>query len=164
MRVDRLFLLVAAGIWIADQITKEAVLRTLGPGATRSSVQVVGDWLRLSYATNTGAAFGMLPSGSLLFTIIAIVAAPVIWYFNATMRPRTLLTRICLGGLLGGALGNLTDRLRHGHVVDFVDVGIGDLRWPAFNVADSAFVVGVIALSIYVLFFEEKEGSDAPAA
>jgi signal peptidase II len=164
VRVDPLFLLVAAVIWLTDQVTKEWTIRTLGPGAPRSSIEVLGDWVRLSYATNTGAAFGMLPSGSALFTVIAVVALPVIWYFNATMRPRNVLTRLCLGGLLGGALGNLSDRLRHGHVIDFVDVGLGDLRWPAFNVADSAFVVGVIVLSIYMLFFEEREKRDAPTA
>lgn len=162
MRVDRVFLAAGVAVWLADQLTKEWALRALGPGAPRSSIQVIGDWLRLSFTTNTGAAFGMLPSGSVLFTLIAIAAVPIIWYFNATMRPRTALTRVCLGALLGGALGNLTDRLRHGHVVDFVDAGIGDLRWPAFNVADSAFVVGVITLSLYMLLFEGER--DATAA
>jgi signal peptidase II len=154
--IDRLFLGTAAAVYLADQATKEWAIRTLGPGSDRQSIEIVGDWLRLSYTTNTGAAFGILPSGSGLFTVIAIVAVPLIWYFNRTIQPRTVLTRICLGGLMGGALGNLTDRLRHGYVVDFVDAGIGTLRWPAFNVADSAFVVGVITLSLYMLFIEPR--------
>ncbi|HEV8634770.1 MAG TPA: signal peptidase II [Chloroflexota bacterium] len=159
--LDGLFLATAGAVYATDQVTKAWAVRTLGPGSGRDSIQVVGDWVRLSYTTNTGAAFGILPSGSALFTVIAVVAVPVIWYFNRTMRPRTVLTRICLGGLLGGALGNLTDRLRHGYVVDFVDAGIGTLRWPAFNVADSAFVVGVIALSLYMLFFESRHARTA---
>jgi signal peptidase II len=154
--LDGVFLGTAAAVYLADQVTKEWATRTLGPASGRQSIEILGDWLRLSYTTNTGAAFGILPSGSALFTVIAVVAVPAILYFNRTMRPRTLLTRICLGGLMGGALGNLTDRLRHGYVVDFVDAGIGALRWPAFNVADSAFVVGVIALSVYMLFFEPR--------
>lgn len=159
--LDPVFLAVAATVYVSDQITKEWALRSLGPEAAQHSVPVIGDWLRFSYTTNTGAAFGIMQNGSALFTAIAIVAVPVIWYFNTTMRPRTLLTRVCLGGLLGGAVGNLTDRLRHGHVIDFVDAGVGTLRWPAFNIADSAFVVGVIALSVYMLFFEQ---ANEPAA
>ena len=154
--LDLLFLGAAGAIYATDQVTKAWATRTLGPGAGPRSIEIVGDWLRLSYTTNTGAAFGFLPSGSALFTVIAVVAVPVIWYFNRTMRPRSVLTRLCMGGLLGGALGNLTDRLRHGYVVDFIDAGVGTLRWPAFNVADSAFVLGVIALSLYMLFLESR--------
>jgi signal peptidase II len=153
---DRLFAAMAVGIFVLDQLTKLWIAYALGPGADRHSVEIAGDWVRLSYTTNTGAAFGFLPSGSALFTVIAVVAVPVIWYFNRTMRPRSVLTRVCMGGLLGGALGNLTDRLRHGYVVDFIDAGVGTLRWPAFNVADSAFVLGVIALSLYMLFLESR--------
>ncbi|HEY3082954.1 MAG TPA: signal peptidase II [Chloroflexota bacterium] len=154
--LDRLFLGTAGAVYLTDQITKEWATRTLGSASGRQSIEILGDGLRLSYTTNTGAAFGFLPSGSALFTVIAVVAVPVIWYFNRTIHPRTALTRICLGGLMGGALGNLTDRLRHGYVVDFIDAGVGTLRWPAFNVADSAFVVGVIALSLYMLFLEPR--------
>jgi signal peptidase II len=63
---------------------------------------------------------------------------------------------VVFGMLLGGTLGNLLDRLRMGHVVDFVDVGIGSLRWPSFNVADSSFVVGIIILAVYLSFAGDK--------
>lgn len=147
---DPLFLGIALAIYALDQVTKLWAIQTLGPAAPRHSIEVVGDYVRLSYATNTGAAFGIFPGGSLFFTLVALVAIPAIWYFNRTITPRNVLTRVCLGALLGGALGNLTDRLRLGYVVDFVDVGVGDLRWPAFNVADSSFVVGILVLCVFV--------------
>ena len=156
---DPLFVTVAIGLYAADQLTKAWVLRTLGPGAERHSLQIVGDYVRLSYTTNTGAAFGIFQNQPLVFTLIAVVAIPTIWLFNRNMSPQTLFTRICLGALLGGALGNLTDRLRLGRVTDFIDVGIGDLRWPAFNIADSAFVVGIFALTVVVFLLEQGRRS-----
>ena len=108
-----------------------------------------------------GAAFGIFQSQPIVFTLIAIAAVPTIWLFNRNMTPRTLFTRICLGALLGGALGNLTDRLRLGRVTDFIDVGVGDLRWPAFNIADSAFVVGIFALTVVVFLLEQGRRSNA---
>jgi signal peptidase II len=162
--IDPLFLGVAVGIYALDQVTKAWATQALGPDAERHSVQVLGDYVRFSYTTNTGAAFGIFPNQPIVFTLIALVAIPTIWMFNRSMSPRTTLTRVCLGGLLGGALGNLTDRLRLGRVTDFVDVGIGDLRWPAFNVADSAFVVGIFALTVLVFLFDQRRaGGDEPS-
>lgn len=157
---DRLFLAMAASIYGFDQLTKSWIERTLGPGAPRHSFEVLGDWLRIGYTTNTGAAFGLGQNLSIVFTGIAFVAIPAIFIFNRTITPRGLTTRLCLGGLLGGTLGNLTDRLTRGHVVDFVDVGIGDLRWPSFNVADSSFVVGIIVLSIYMFLTDPARSHD----
>ena len=147
---DPVFLLMAIGLLVADQTTKVAIQAALGPDAPRHSIEVLGDWVRLSYTTNTGAAFGIGQNRSIIFTLVALAAIPALLFFNRSITPRTLITRICLGALLGGTIGNLTDRLRLGYVVDFVDVGIGDLRWPSFNVADSSFVVGIIILSIFL--------------
>ena len=154
---DPVFLAVGLTLYVLDQVTKLLIARALGPEADRHSVQIVGDWVRLSYTTNTGAAFGILPSQSTFFALVALIAIPTIWYFNRTLTPRNLLTRICLGALLGGTLGNLTDRLRLGYVVDFVDVGVESVRWPAFNVADSSFVVGIIVLCGYMILFDTSE-------
>ncbi len=157
--LDPLFVAIAIGLYAVDQLTKAWVTRALGPEAERHSVQVLGDVVRLSYTTNTGAAFGIFPNQPIVFTLIALIAIPTIWLFNRNMTPRTVLTRVCLGALLGGALGNVTDRLRLGRVTDFVDVGVGDLRWPAFNVADSAFVVGIFALTVIVFLLEQGRRS-----
>jgi signal peptidase II len=161
---DPVFLAVAAALLVLDQLTKAWITAALGPGAARQSIEIVGDVVRLGYTTNTGAAFGIGQNRSFIFTIVALVAIPAIAFFNRSITPRSLLTRICLGALLGGALGNLVDRLRLGFVVDFVDVGIGDLRWPSFNVADSSFVVGIIVLSIYLFLTDPSRASGRESA
>ena len=127
---DRLFLAMAGTIYLTDQVTKQWILLTLAPPAPQRSFEVVGDWVRIGYTTNTGMAFGLGQNLSPLLLVIACLAIPAIVVFNRTITPRSVVTRLCLGALLGGTLGNLTDRIRHGHVVDFIDVGIGDLRWP----------------------------------
>jgi signal peptidase II len=164
--VDPLFLAMALGIFALDQVTKSWISATLGPGSGRTSIEIVGDFVRLGYTTNTGAAFGIGQNRSFIFTIVALIAIPAITLFNRSITPRSPLTRLCLGALLGGTLGNLVDRLRHGFVVDFVDVGIGDLRWPSFNVADSSFVVGIIVLSVYLFLTDpsrgQREAADRP--
>jgi signal peptidase II len=158
---DPIFLATAAVLLVLDQLTKSWISATLGPGSGRGPIEVVGDFIRLGYTTNTGAAFGIGQNLSFVFKIVAIVAVPAITLFNRSITPRSLLTRICLGALLGGTLGNLIDRIQHGFVVDFVDVGIGDLRWPSFNVADSWFVVGIFLLSVY-LFLTDPSRPRAP--
>jgi signal peptidase II len=149
--LDGLFLSVAALVLALDQVTKQVVVTTLGPDAPRHSVEVIGEFFRFTYVTNSGAAFGMFQGQTSIFAVIAFLAIPILIYLNATFERPMWLTRVCLGMLLGGAVGNLVDRLRYGHVIDFVDVGIGTLRWPAFNVADSSFVVGIFILAIYLI-------------
>lgn len=138
-----------------DQITKAWIAQTLGTGAGPRSIEIVGDWVRFSYTTNTGAAFGMLPSGTLFFTLVALIAVPVLLLARSYVDAQAGWLTAVFGMLLGGALGNLVDRVRLGYVVDFIDVGVGGLRWWAFNIADSSFVVGVIILAIYLSFTPE---------
>jgi signal peptidase II len=140
----------AAFVLALDQLTKSWISQTLGQTSGVHSLQVVGDWVRLSYTTNSGAAFGMFPAGTLFFTVVALVAAPVLILARGYVRERAWWMTVVFGMLLGGTLGNLVDRLRQGRVVDFIDIGIGDVRWWSFNVADSSFVVGVIILAIYL--------------
>ena len=100
-------------------------------------VDVVGTWVRLIFSRNDGALFGLFGSSATLFAIGSLaVLGLIIWYHARS--PRSLLLSVALGLLLGGALGNLIDRLRLGYVVDFVDMGIGTLRFFTFNVGDSA--------------------------
>jgi signal peptidase II len=97
----------------------------------------------------------MFPTGTLFFTVVALIAAPVLLLARSYVNERAWWMTIVFGMLLGGAVGNLLDRLRLGHVVDFIDVGIGNVRWWSFNVADSSFVVGVILLALYLSFVPE---------
>jgi len=147
-------------IFALDQLTKSLITRALGQAGEPHSVEVIGNWVRLSYTTNSGAAFGMFPAGTLFFTIVALVAAPILLVGRSYVRERAWWMTIVFGMLLGGTLGNLLDRIRLGRVVDFIDIGVGDVRWWSFNVADSSFVVGVILLAIYLSVSTDNESSD----
>jgi signal peptidase II len=131
-------LALAAAVIAADQVSKAAVTAAL---RTRS-VGLLGGAVHLTYARNTGAAFSILPAGGYAFAVVAFaVSAGIVVYYRRVASGPTLL-RLGLGLVLGGAIGNLIDRIRLGYVVDFID-----LRWwPVFNLADSAIVIGVGAL------------------
>ncbi len=155
-RVEPGVVATALVVLALDQITKYWISSTLGQNDPIHSVEIVGNWIRLSYTTNSGAAFGMFPAATLVFTVIAIIAVPVLLLARAYVADRAWWITVVFGMLVGGTLGNLVDRLRMGHVVDFIDVGVGNLRWPSFNVADSSFVVGIILLAVYLSFAGEK--------
>lgn len=144
-----------------DQATKYWINQTLGQPGEVHSIQIVGDVVRLSYTTNSGAAFGMFPAATLLFTVVALIAVPVLLVARSYVAERAWWMSIVFGMMMGGALGNLVDRIRVGRVTDFIDVGIGNVRWWSFNVADASFVVGVILLALY-LSTSAEEASDAP--
>jgi signal peptidase II len=135
---------VAAITVLLDQVTKNAVARNLG---LCERVPVLGSILRLTHIRNSGAVFGMMRGAGAYFTFFSVVAAVVLIAVLFFSRRASMLVRISLGLVLGGAVGNLIDRLRFGAVVDFIDIGIGETaRWPCFNVADTAITVGVILL------------------
>lgn len=148
--LDPIFLTTAGVVITADQITKRLIHEALGPGSPQHAIEVVGEYVRLVYTTNTGAAFGLFQGRTSILALVAVVAVPILLYANATFTRPTLLSRLCMGMLLGGAVGNLIDRWRLGHVVDFIDVGVGSLRFWSFNVADSSFVVGIVILAIFL--------------
>jgi signal peptidase II len=155
LRVSPGVVATAAVVVALDQLTKAWVTQTLGQPDQVHSVEVIGNWVRLSYTTNTGAAFGMFPAGTWFFAAVALIAAPILLVARSYVSDRAWWMTVVFGMLLGGTLGNLLDRLRLGRVTDFIDVGVGTLRWPSFNVADSSFVVGVILLAIYLSFVAE---------
>jgi signal peptidase II len=134
---------VGAGlVLLLDQITKLAVRRCLLPG---ESFPIIRGIFHLSYVQNPGAAFGILKYQTGLFIgITALVVAAIIFY---APRVDQGLLSLALSLELGGALGNLIDRLRFGYVVDFLDFRI----WPVFNVADMAIVIGVGLIFLYLL-------------
>ncbi len=106
--------------------------------------------LRISHISNTGAAFGLFPANSSIFIVAAIVISTAILYYNFTLPTGKTIFRIALGLQLGGAMGNLVDRLRLGHVTDFIDYGL----W-VFNLADAAIVTGAFILA-WVIWQESK--------
>ncbi len=149
----------ASLIYVADQVTKAIVVATLSLG---ERVEVVGDLIQLWHVRNTGAAFSLFPGVTWLFVLVTVGALVMIGYFFRAFRGRTMWLHVVLGAILGGTLGNLTDRLRAGYVVDFVSVGIGDLRWPTFNVADSSLVIGIGLLMLYLTFGDERRSDATP--
>jgi signal peptidase II len=142
-----MFFGLAATIVVADQVTKAWLRSTLAPG---ERLEVVGDLVRLVHSQNSGALFGLFHDQALLFGLVSIgVVGLIVWYHGNSGR-NTPMT-IALGLLLGGAIGNLIDRFRLGYVTDFVDLGIGDVRWYTFNVADAAVSVAIVLLVVLAI-------------
>ena len=133
-----LLVLLVAAVFALDQVTKYAVAHTLSLG---ESVPDRG-FFRITYTYNTGSAFGLFTGQNTFLILASFLGVGVLtWFYRSHPNPGLLL-RFSLGLQLGGALGNLSDRLILGRVTDFIDVG----RWPIFNVADSAIVVGIFLL------------------
>jgi signal peptidase II len=141
-------LLTALGILVADQVTKALVIANVALG---ERFHVLGDLLQIWHAQNRGAAFSLLQGGSILFVVVSVLSLGMVAYFHRNLRERAWWVHLVLGVILGGTLGNFVDRLRQGYVTDWASVGIGDLRWPTFNVADSSIVVGIGILVVYLL-------------
>ena len=137
--------LTALVVLAADQLTKALVVATLDVG---ERLPVLGDLVVLWHVQNRGAAFSLFQDAAVLFYVVTLAAFGMIAYFHRTLAGRGRWLQLVLGVVLGGTLGNLIDRLRLGYVTDFVSVGISDLRWPTFNVADIAVSCGAIALAI----------------
>jgi signal peptidase II len=156
------FVGLAASIAILDQLTKAWLASFLQPG---DSTEVLGDLVRLVHAQNTGGLFGLLRGYAIPFALLSLVAISGIVLFHAKSGRSPYLT-LALGLLLGGAIGNLVDRLRLGYVIDFVDVGLGDLRWYTFNVADASISTSLallLALSIWPWLAARLGRSRGPA-
>ena len=146
---------LSAAVVLADQITKWAVLANFAYG---ERLPITG-FLNLVLVYNKGAAFSMFADASgwqtPLLIVFALVAAGIVGYLIVKNPHRRLL---CLGLalILAGAVGNLIDRLRYGHVVDFLDFHALGWHWPAFNVADSAITIGAVLLILEGLVHQEK--------
>jgi signal peptidase II len=134
--------LIAVVVAAADQVSKAALVAAIGPAQPASRIDLLGRWFSLEYAENRGAAFGAFAGLAPLLAVasIALLAGILIHYLRTSQPPiwQTLAT----GAIVGGALGNMMDRVRLGYVIDFVSIG----PWPNFNVADSAISVGVLTL------------------
>jgi signal peptidase II len=148
----------ALALYVADQVTKALVIANVPFGAR---YDVVGDLAQLWHVRNDGAAFSILPGATWLFIPVTVVAIGMVVYFHRQLRDRGHWIQVVLGAILAGAVGNLTDRIRLGYVIDFVSLGIGETRFPTFNVADSAVVLGIGALVVYLTFFEHPQTAEA---
>lgn len=153
------FLLIAVFVIAADQLTKSWIIDNLLPGESLPET-----WhLSITHLQNTGSAFGLFHNQTFPLTLIAILGLVVILLFYRYLPQSSILGTIALGLLFGGATGNLIDRIRLGHVTDFIYFRLwDDVYWPAFNVADSSITIGVITLAIFLLLGLKKK--DVPTS
>ena len=153
-----LLLVVTAVVIAADQISKALVVANLSLYEEWAPIPALRSFFTITYVQNTGAAFGILPDGGAFFVIVALIVIGIILYFYRQLPDSLPLIRVALGLQLGGALGNLLDRVRLGYVVDFFDFKF----WPVFNIADSCVVVGAIAL-VLLMWWDERRTARAEA-
>jgi signal peptidase II len=142
---------------ILDQLSKWIVLETIGPNGSRDAVEIIPGVLQFRFVRNTGSAFGLFQGNSDILKILALVAVIGLFAYYARTATRDWMVSLALGLQLGGALGNIVDRFRHGYVVDFIDFP----RFPTFNVADSAITIGVILL-MYAMLFRDAHIDNRP--
>ena len=150
---------IAAVVVALDQLTKIWVDASFERAADGGSSELIGDLVRISKVYNDGAIFGFLDTSAMLMALLTVfVVLAVVWYewrHGAGLGP---LVTVGLGLLTGGAIGNFIDRLRFGHVIDFVDMGIGDARWYAWNISDAAVFLGIVALFVAALLGDRAPG------
>ena len=152
------YLLAAFGIYLADQASKAWAVKTLRFGEDRVLIR---GFLQLIYTENPGIAFGQLQEGGSFgrwfFVVLASLAAiAVFYYFLRTPGNDDRLLGAC-ALLLAGILGNLTDRVRLGFVVDFIVLHAGDYHWPTFNIADASITIGALLLAYDLVFSHRKQ-------
>lgn len=168
-------LVAVVSVLVLDQSTKAWVASRITPGSMVDAIPVIDGFFYITHARNPGAAFGLLLDWPwewrlAVFIGVAVLAFTVIVSFYRGLAPGERFNALALGLILGGSLGNLTDRLVRGEVIDFLHFRLwGGFAWPDFNVADSCIVVGVTALIIELLATEgasraAQEGASESAA
>ncbi|MEK6526168.1 MAG: signal peptidase II [Nitrospirota bacterium] len=158
--------MVSVGTIMLDQASKIQIMQTM---RLHESIPVIQNFFSLTYIRNPGAAFGILASSSngfrlLFFGFTSLFALVLLGTIFFRLRHDDWIGQLSIAGILGGAIGNLLDRLRFGEVIDFLDFYVQSYHWPAFNVADAAISVGVCFL-IFHFAFDKKEvgpGTEQP--
>lgn len=153
---DWLLLLTIGIVLAADQLTKFIVKANLMIGESWPTEGIV----RITHGTNSGTAFGLLPNQTTFLIIASIIAIGFLVYFYRSYALQRPILRLAIGLQLGGAFGNLLDRLAFGTVTDFIHVG----WWPIFNIADSSICVGMATLIIIMLLFDKNTKPEATSA
>jgi signal peptidase II len=162
-------------IILLDQLTKVIVKTSM---ALYDSIPVIGNFLRLTFIENAGMAFGIQIQNRILFTLLSVFATLIVSVYLIRLTQARFFFRFALALILGGAAGNLIDRLIYGRVVDFIDVEFFDFtipkfdfwfvhfprygltRWPIFNIADSAVTCGLILLTLLLIFQKDPVGQE----
>lgn len=149
IRAYRALLSIAAAVFVFDQLTKWWIVahvpfNPLHVHGGQFDLEVIPGFFYIIHVGNTGAAWSMFSGQSVLLALLAALTLVAIYFYRHSLGLRDRLNQICFGLLCGGIVGNLLDRLLHGHVVDFIDLHFGTYVYPTFNVADSGICVGVL--------------------
>jgi signal peptidase II len=162
-RRKQIFAWLGVTILIIDQLTKWRIEATIPLYSSIAHIPALYPYFQFTHVPNTGTLFGLFPNAKWIFTVLAVVVAAGLAVFNYRLPTQSLKLRLALGFLFGGAIGNLTDRIRIGHVTDFMNVNLRPLLqplidipildWAIFNVADMAISTG-IGIMLYIILFE----------
>jgi len=150
-------LLFSVIVVLVDQVSKLFVKFAFEYGKPH---RIIGDVVRLTYIENPGMAFGIEIGGQVFFTVFSFIATIVIFIYIVRARHEKFWLRFSLALILGGAIGNLIDRFLYGKVIDFIEIGIKNARWPIFNIADSAVTIGLVILITLILFDKNLKKSN----
>jgi signal peptidase II len=154
------FFTIAIVVIVVDQLSKAWIDANFVlaspypiPGGSQPT-PIIGDFVRIAKSYNSGGIFGLFGNSALILALAStlVIGMIVVYQWREGMRPGGWLLTVALGLLLGGAVGNFLDRIRHEHVIDFVDMGIGTWRWYTFNVADAAISVALLLLILLTIF------------
>ena len=145
------YVVIFTMIIVFDQISKFIIKANLGPGAPYRSIMVIKDFFVIRYVENQGAVWGIFsnPGHSIIpkiITVLSVMALVIVIYYFLKIGAICVWELVSLSFIIGGAVGNIIDRIVQGYVVDFLDVFIKSYHWPTFNVADSFISIGVIVL------------------
>ena len=147
------YILLVAATLVLDRWTKVLIQSRFD---LDESVTIIDGLFNITYVRNTGVAFGIFssissPAKSILLSVFTALAATLVTIYSVRTSTRNRLLQVALGLILGGALGNLYDRLAYGYVNDFLEFYIGSYHWPSFNIADSAITMGVVLVTIEII-------------
>jgi signal peptidase II len=152
-------LIFCFGILLLDQWTKYVVVQKL---TLYHRIEIIQGFFNLTHVRNTGGAFGIFGGergglGSVLFIIVSLIAIGCVFFLLVKIKENEEMLALPFSLILGGAIGNLIDRLQYGEVVDFLDFYLSTYHWPAFNVADSAICIGIGLLALELLIWDKKK-------
>jgi signal peptidase II len=177
---NRVYLIIAIVVSVVtiDQVTKFFVKKLMN---LRDSIDILSDFFQFTYIENPGMAFGLQLENKILFTALSIGAAIVVFIYLYRMRNEKMMLVAALSFIMGGAIGNLIDRLIYGRVVDFLDFEFFDIaipqfnflfidfpgfvltRWPIFNIADSSVTLGMIIIAWMIFFVKDTSATERAA-
>lgn len=145
---------ISISLIIIDQIVKVLITKVL---ELYESISIIKDFFRLTYVTNTGAAWSILSGNTLLLILISVIALAVIYVYLIKDKELNEIDIVSYGMLIGGIAGNLIDRIIYGYVIDYFDFKIFNYNFPIFNIADVLIVISVIIIGINLIVGEYRE-------